>query len=95
MFYIFYHVTFATVIPNALVKLYFFIHRINNHITVYRYGTSIDKFDNHVFKCSNKKKHVTKESYFKFILLCAVNNENELLCFESYFHKMGFGKMNC
>ena len=38
---------------------------MNNHITACRYGTSIDKFDNHVFKCSNKNDHVAKEPYFK------------------------------
>ena len=28
------------------------------------YGTSTDKFDNHVFKCINKNDHVAKEPYF-------------------------------
>ena len=42
---------------------------INNHITAYHYRTSTDKFDNHVFKCSNKNEHVAKEPYLKFMLL--------------------------
>ena len=24
-----------------------------------------------------------------------VNNENKLICYESYLHKMGFDTMNC
>ena len=60
-----------------------FRHRMNNHISECRYGTSIDKFDNHNFKCSNKNDYVAKEPYFK---VCA---------FESYLHKMGFDTMNC
>ena len=42
-----------------------FRRRMNNYIPVCRYGTSTDKFDNHVFKYSNKDKHVAKEPYFK------------------------------
>ena len=42
-----------------------FRHKMNNHITACSYETSIKKFDNHIFKCSNKNKHVAKESYFK------------------------------
>ena len=41
-----------------------FRHRMT-HLTACRYGTPPDKFDNHIFKCSNKNEHVTKESYFK------------------------------
>ena len=40
-------------------------HKMNNHITACRCGTSADKLDNHVFKCSNKNEHVVKEHYFK------------------------------
>ena len=40
-----------------------FRHRMNNHITKCRYGTSTNKFDNHIFKCSNKNEHVAKEPY--------------------------------
>ena len=72
-----------------------FRHRMNNHITACRYGTPIDKFDNHVFKCSNKNDHVAKEPYFKVYAFMTVNNENKLLCYESYSHKMGFDTMNC
>ena len=72
-----------------------FRHRINNDITACRYGTSTDKFDNHVFKCSNKNKHVAKKPYFKVYAFMTVNNENKLLCYESYLHKMGFDTMNC
>ena len=68
---------------------------MNNHTTAYRYGTSTDKIDNHVFKCSNKDKHVAKEPYFKVYLFLTVNNENKLLCYESNLHKMGFDTMNC
>ena len=60
-----------------------FRHRMNNHITACRYGTSTDKFDNHVFKCSNSKEHVAKEPYFKVYVFIPVNNENKLLCYES------------
>ena len=68
---------------------------MNNHITACRYGTSSDKFDNHVFICSNKNEHVTKEPYFKVYAFMTVNNENKLLCYESYLHRMGFDTMNC
>ena len=51
------------------VKTVDFRYRMNNHITVCFYGTSTDKFDNHVFKCSNKNDHVAKEPYFK-VYLC-------------------------
>ena len=72
------------------------MHRMNNPITACHYGTSTDKFDNHVFKCSKKKKHVAKELYFKvYAFLTVSNNEYKLLCYESYLHKMGFDTMNC
>ena len=38
------------------------IHKMNNHITVCCHRTSTDKFDNHVFKCSNKNEYVAKEA---------------------------------
>ena len=69
--------------------------RMNNHITACRYGTSTDKFDNHVFKCSSKNEHVAKEPYVKVYAFMTVNNENKLLCYESCLHKMGFDTMNC
>ena len=47
------------------VKTVNFRHRINNHITLCRYGTSTDKFDNHVFKCSNKNHYVANVPYFE------------------------------
>ena len=72
-----------------------FRHRMNNHITACCYGTSTNKFDNHVFKCINKNDHVAKEPYFKVYAFMTVNNENKLLCYESYLHKMGFDTMNC
>ena len=48
---------------------------MNNHIRACRYGTSTDKYDNHVLKCSNKDKHVAKEPYFKVYAFIAVNNK--------------------
>ena len=53
------------------------------------------KFDNHLFKCSNKNKPVAKKPNFKVYAFMTVNNENKLLCYESYLHKMGFDTMNC
>ena len=67
---------------------------MNNHIIACRYGTSTDKFDNHVFKSSNKDKHVAR-NLFKVYALMTVNNENKLLCYESYLHEIKFGTMNC
>ena len=61
-----------------------FKYRTNNHITACCYGTSTKKFENHVFKCSNKDKHVAKEPYFKVYAFMTVNNENKLLYYESY-----------
>ena len=34
-------------------------------------------------------------STFKVYAFMTVNNENKLLCYESYLHKMGFDTMNC
>ena len=68
---------------------------MNNRITACCYRISTDKSDNHVFKCSNKNKYVFKEPYFKVYAFMAVNNENKLLCYESYLYKMGFDTINC
>ena len=38
---------------------------------------------------------VAKELYFKVYAFMTVNNENKLLCYESYLHKMGFDTLNC
>ena len=54
-----------------------------NHITACPYGTSTKKFHKHIFKCSNKAKHVTKRPYFQVYPVMTVNNENKLLCYES------------
>ena len=72
----FYHVTLVMV--NS--KTVNFRQRMNNYMTACRYGASTDKFDNHVFKCSNKNERVTKEPYFKVYAFMIVNNENKLLC---------------
>ena len=69
-------------------------HIMNNQITVGRYGTFTGKFDNHVFKCSNENEHVAKESYFKIYTFMTDNNENKLLCYEPYSHKIRFNIMN-
>ena len=72
-----------------------FRHRMNNYITTCHYRKSTNKFDKHVLHCSNKNKHVAKEPLFKVSAFTAVNNENKLLCYEHYLHKMGFDTMNC
>ena len=72
-----------------------FRHRTNNHMTACRHGIPTDKFDNHVFKCSNKDKHIAKEPYFKVYAFMIVNNKIRLLRYESYLHKMGFDTINC
>ena len=65
---------------------------MNNHITAYRYGTSTDKFDNHVFECSNKNEHVAREPYFKVYAFMTVNNKQIFRAFLSnirnYSHKV-------
>ena len=60
-------------------------YRMNNHLTVCGYGISTNRFENHVFKCSNKNKHVWKEPYFKVYTFITVSNENKLWSYESYF----------
>ena len=50
-------------------------------------------FDNHVFKCSNKK-NVAKVTYLKVHGFMTVDIENKLLCYESYLHKTRFYTMN-
>ena len=68
---------------------------MNNHITTCHNRRPTDKFDNHVFKCRNKNKHVAKEPYFKvYAFMTIVNNENKL-CYKCYLHKLGFDTMNC
>ena len=57
-----------------------FRQRMNNYMTAFCYGTSTDKFDNHVFKCSNKNERVANEPYFEVYAFMIVNNENKLLC---------------
>ena len=69
-------------------------HIMNNQITVGRYGTFTGKFDNHFFKYSNENEHVAKESYFKIYTFMTDNNENKLLCYEPYSHKIRFNIMN-
>ena len=69
-----------------------FRHRINNPITACRYGTSTDKFYNHIFKCINENDHVAKEPYSKVFAFVTFKNENKLLC---YLHKIRFDTMNC
>ena len=54
---------------------------MNNHITASCYGTSTDKFDRNVFKCSYKNEHVAKKPCFKVYAFMTVNNENKL-CYE-------------
>ena len=51
---------------------------MNNHITACCYGTSTNKYDNHVFKCRDKDKHVAKKPFFKVYAFMTVNNENKL-----------------
>ena len=73
-----------------------FRHRINNNLIIAcHYGTCTDKFDNHVFKCINKNEDVAKEPYFKVYAFMIDNNENKLLCHESYLHKIRFDTINC
>ena len=40
-----------------------FRNRMNNHITACHYGTYTNKFDNHIFECSNKNEYFAKEPY--------------------------------
>ena len=75
-------------------KIVNFRPRKNNHIAACRYGTSTDKFNNHVFNSSNKNERIAKEPYLKVYAFMRVINENTL-CYESYLHKMGFDTMNC
>ena len=44
-----------------------FRHRMNNHITVSRHGTTSDKFDNHVLQRSDKSEHVAKEIWVNLL----------------------------
>ena len=66
---------------------------MNNNITACHYGTSTQKFDNHVCKCSNENEHVAKEPYLKIYAFMTVGNKNKL-CYESYLHEMGLDTMN-
>ena len=77
LFYIFQHVSSNgnTTYTGKTVNCRY---RMNNHLTVCRYGISTKRFDNHVFKCSNKNKYVWKEPYFKVYTFITVSNENKL-----------------
>ena len=68
---------------------------MNNDITTHRYRPSNVTFDNYVIHYNNKSEHVAKELCFKVYAFISINNENKLLCYESYLHKMGFDTMNC
>ena len=68
---------------------------MNNHITTYQYGKFTATFDNHIFQCNNKNERVAKKLYFKVYAFITINNENKLLCYGSYLHKMGFDRVNC
>ena len=68
---------------------------MNNHITACRHGTSTGKSENHVFKCSDKNEHAGKKPYFKVYAFLTVDDENKLLCYESYLHKIGVDTVNC
>ena len=63
---------------------------MNNDITACCYGTSTEKCDKQVFNSSNNDKHVANEPYFKVYAFMTVKNENKLLCYESYLHKIEF-----
>ena len=69
-----------------------FRHSKNNHKTACRCGIPTNKFDNHVFKWSKRNERVAKKPYFKVYAFMTVKNENQLLFYESYLHKMGFDK---
>ena len=43
---------------------------MNNHITVFSYGPSANKFDSHVFKYSKKMKMLPRNLIIKYIPLC-------------------------
>ena len=78
----------------AMVYIWY-INTFKNMVVKFIGGCSTDKFDNNVFKCINKNDHVAKEPYFQIYAFMTVSNENKLLCYESYLHKMGFDIMNC
>ena len=46
-----------------------FRHRTNNHITTYRYRTSTDKFDNHVFNVVIRTNMLPRNFILKLMLL--------------------------
>ena len=94
MFYIFYHVT-CDGKTTYIGKTVNFRHRKNNHIAACRYGTSTDKLTIMLLNVVKRMNVLPREPYLKFYVFMTVNNENKLLCYESYLHKMGFDTMNC
>ena len=67
--------------------------RMNQHMSTCRTGNGSDKFDQHVHHCEEKNKEL-KEPFFKLYLLMELNDEKNLLTYESHFHKLGFDTMN-
>ena len=70
-----------------------FRDRMNNHITGCRWGTSTDRFDNHVFKCM-KKNNMSSEPYFKIFTFLEVSQQKYLIPYETYLHSKKYDTMN-
>ena len=65
-------------------------YRTNQHISTCRTGNGTNQFDLHVYNCNQ----TTSEPFFKLYLLLTLKNENDLLSYESHFHKLGYDTMN-
>ncbi len=67
--------------------------RNNQHRFDCRSGNTTDLFDLHVHECI-KKNNVTKEPFFQAYAFLTVKDEEMLLTYESYLHRLGLDTMN-
>ena len=68
---------------------------MNNDITVCHYGTSPTNSTTMFLSVVIKANMLARKRFFKVYGFMTANNENKLLCYESYLHKMRFDTISC
>ena len=67
---------------------------MNNHISACRHGNSTDKFDNHVYNCTQAMQVSLVEPYFKLYAFKSLSNYNNLRNYERKLHSERHDTMN-
>ena len=68
--------------------------RTNNHISAMRYGKSSDKFDRHVYRCSQNKNVPHNEPFFKLFAFMTVSDYTKLRNHERRLYLGGHDNIN-